>query len=145
MKGDFTRSTFRREKHYSCVRMQQGRVQLDADWNEQADITRYRAERETADVVGCCGVPAVVGGFKVDVVLGIDDLIVSPGRIYVDGIMCELESPSAVIEGFPAGNKIVVSTLLPEGFEFKVGQLVEISGMDDQEFRKTKWTRINCT
>ncbi|HMQ56354.1 MAG TPA: DUF6519 domain-containing protein, partial [Anaerolineae bacterium] len=34
MKGDFTRSTFRSEHHYSSVRMQQGRVQLDSDWNE---------------------------------------------------------------------------------------------------------------
>ena len=38
MKGDFTRDTFKKEKHYSGVRMQQGRVQVDADWNEQVDI-----------------------------------------------------------------------------------------------------------
>ncbi|MEI6900677.1 MAG: DUF6519 domain-containing protein, partial [Bacteroidota bacterium] len=37
MKGDFTRSTFNKEKHYHDVRMQQGRVMLDADWNEQQD------------------------------------------------------------------------------------------------------------
>ena len=35
--GDLTRSTFRAYRHYSGVRMQQGRVQLDADWNEQLD------------------------------------------------------------------------------------------------------------
>ncbi|MFQ5630622.1 MAG: DUF6519 domain-containing protein [bacterium] len=34
LKGDFTRTTFKKEKHYSGVRMQQGRVQLDTDWNE---------------------------------------------------------------------------------------------------------------
>jgi len=44
MKGDFTRSTFRPEKRFTGVRMQQGRVQLDADWNEQLDILA-RAER----------------------------------------------------------------------------------------------------
>ncbi|HEX6608229.1 MAG TPA: DUF6519 domain-containing protein, partial [Chloroflexia bacterium] len=38
MQGDITRSTFRPENHYDGVRMQQGRVQLDADWNEQVDI-----------------------------------------------------------------------------------------------------------
>ncbi|HEX3531938.1 MAG TPA: DUF6519 domain-containing protein, partial [Thermoanaerobaculia bacterium] len=37
MKGDFSRDTFRKRKHYNRVRMQQGRVQLDADWNEQGD------------------------------------------------------------------------------------------------------------
>ncbi|MCX6048065.1 MAG: DUF6519 domain-containing protein, partial [Chloroflexi bacterium] len=41
MKGDFTRSTFKPAKHYSSVRMQQGRVQLDADWNEQIDLTAH--------------------------------------------------------------------------------------------------------
>ena len=35
MKGDFSRLTFDPTKHFSGVRMQQGRVQLDADWNEQ--------------------------------------------------------------------------------------------------------------
>ena len=55
MKGDFTRSTFKPEKHYSGVRMQQGRVQLDADWNEQIDITAHRTEAEAVDVIGGCG------------------------------------------------------------------------------------------
>jgi hypothetical protein len=35
MKGDFSRFTFRPSKGYTSVRMQQGRVSLDSDWNEQ--------------------------------------------------------------------------------------------------------------
>ena len=46
MKGDFTRDLFDPTKHYSGVLMQQGRVQLDADWNEQGSIQRYRGEVE---------------------------------------------------------------------------------------------------
>ena len=38
MKGDFTRNTFDPDKHFLRVLMQQGRVQLDSDWNEQAAI-----------------------------------------------------------------------------------------------------------
>ena len=38
MKADLTRDTFHPLKHYSRVLMQQGRVQLDADMNEQAAI-----------------------------------------------------------------------------------------------------------
>jgi hypothetical protein len=57
MKGDFSRSTFDPRKHYSGVRMQQGRVQLDADWNENLDILLRRIETETIDVIGECGVP----------------------------------------------------------------------------------------
>ena len=55
MKNDITRDTFHRVKHFSRVLMQQGRVQLDADWNEQADILRYRDETEASDVIGRCG------------------------------------------------------------------------------------------
>ncbi len=61
MKGDFSRLTFDRKKHYSDVLLQQGRVLLDADWNEQQRITRYRAETETADAIGPSGVPATGG------------------------------------------------------------------------------------
>jgi uncharacterized membrane protein len=38
MKGDFSRSTFDPANNFTSVRMQQGRMQLDADWNEQMDI-----------------------------------------------------------------------------------------------------------
>ena len=63
MKGDFTRSTFRSEKHYSSVRMQQGRVQLDADWNEQGDIAAHRDEVATLDVIGESGGSRQTAGF----------------------------------------------------------------------------------
>ena len=48
MKGDFSRQTFDPKKHYSAVLMQQGRVQLDADWNEQHAIDRHRSRRRPA-------------------------------------------------------------------------------------------------
>ena len=38
MKGDFTRDTFDPRNNYTSVLMQQGRAQVDADWNEQAAI-----------------------------------------------------------------------------------------------------------
>ena len=65
MAGDFSRSTFIPEKHYSGVLMQQGRVQLDADWNEQLAIQHHRTETEATDVIGACGVPKTNDGFKV--------------------------------------------------------------------------------
>ena len=89
MKGDFTRSTFKPRKHYSGVRMQQGRVQLDADWNEQIDIAAHRTETETIDVIGGCGAPMHNAGFALT-----NGLIpkIAAGRYYVDGILCENEA-----------------------------------------------------
>lgn len=98
MPGDYSRSTFDPTKQYSGVRMQQGRVQLDADWNEQADIQHYRDEIETKDVIGQCGVPKPTeengfkDGFKIGVAPGMQDLTIGSGRIYVEGMSCELET-----------------------------------------------------
>lgn len=63
MKGDLTRETFDRALHYSAVRLQQGRIVTDADWNEQADLTRYRSERLARDTIGSCGAPMDAAGY----------------------------------------------------------------------------------
>ncbi|MFE7525845.1 DUF6519 domain-containing protein, partial [Kitasatospora sp. NPDC057542] len=58
MHADFSRLTFRPGKHYSAVLTQQGRVQLDADANEQAAIERYQLRALAADLIGRRGGPA---------------------------------------------------------------------------------------
>jgi len=87
MKGDFSRDTFDSKKHYNRVLMQQGRVQVDADWNEQQAITTYREETETKDVIGACGAPVHDAGFGI--ATDGKTLTISKGRFYVDGILCE--------------------------------------------------------
>jgi len=93
MKGDFTRFSHQPDKHYAAVLMQQGRVQLDADWNEQHDIDEHRLRTQTIDTIGVCGVPEHTPGFEITFPVGGPDLHISPGRIYVDGILCELDLP----------------------------------------------------
>ena len=72
MDGDITRSTFDAASGFTAVRQQQGRVQLDADWNEQADLALYRDEAEAADVIGRCGGPLDAAAFGI--VFDLDDL-----------------------------------------------------------------------
>jgi hypothetical protein len=100
MKGDFSRSTYRPSNHYSSVRLQQGRVLLDAEWNEQADLSEHVDRTTTRDVVGRTGAaksddPAVQN-FLVTVDSNGTDLLIAPGRIYVDGILCENDDPTGV-------------------------------------------------
>src|SRR4028118_72865 len=64
LQGDFSRFLFDRKKRYSAVRMQQGRVQLDSDWNEQSDILSERIRAGTADLIGPDGAPAADAGFE---------------------------------------------------------------------------------
>ena len=51
MKGDFSRFTHRPAKHYVGVRKQQGRVDLDADFNEYVDIQDYLDRTALTDVI----------------------------------------------------------------------------------------------
>jgi Family of unknown function (DUF6519) len=92
MPGDYSRTTFNREKHYSGVLKQQGRVELDADDNEQLSIQHYRDETEAIDVIGQSGVPKKNDGFKIGIAAGADNLTISAGRYYVGGLLCELEN-----------------------------------------------------
>ena len=91
MKGDFTRDTFDPTRHFSRVLMQQGRVQLDSDWNEQAAITLHYLRALAADLIG----PHGGSGFMIRNSLGTAgevikfDFALSPGNYYVDGILCE--------------------------------------------------------
>ena len=72
MKGDFSRFTFDPQKHYSRVLLQQGRVQLDADWNEQVDILTHQNHTEIKDIVGPSGVPQRDPGFGIIVRHGLN-------------------------------------------------------------------------
>jgi len=118
MKGDFSRDTFNQRKHLLRVLMQQGRVQIDADWNEQVSILLHYVQSLASDMIGPYG--KVDGAFEVRVLEVDSDLesllgkfhngieisqlkkehlkksletkgnfIISPGHYYVDGLLCE--------------------------------------------------------
>jgi hypothetical protein len=96
MKGDFSRQTFDPLKHYAGVLMQQGRVQLDADWNEQEAIQRRRTQIEARDVIGRCGAPRDDAGFEIT--LAANKLTIGSGRFYVDGLLAECETAGLAYE-----------------------------------------------
>ncbi|HEX8119385.1 MAG TPA: DUF6519 domain-containing protein, partial [Pyrinomonadaceae bacterium] len=129
MKGDFSRDTFDRKRRYSGVLMQQGRVQLDADWNEQHSIQAHRTHAEAVDVIGQQGVPRDGGGFRVGLVGGGADFTLSRGRLYVGGLLCELEESARVparLSALGAGGLTVEYLDGGEG-AFGPGQWVEVT------------------
>ena len=143
MKGDFSRSTYQPRKHYRSVLMQQGRVQLDADWNEQLDIEQHIIETTTVDAIGVSGVPDNGGGFRVDARQDGADLVISAGRMYVDGILCENETPIAYEDqfanDFPDNRK--VTSLLTQanatlGFVFIDVWKRQITALEDPAIRE---------
>lgn len=129
MKGDFSRTTFDAARHYSGVLMQQGRVQLDADWNEQLAIQRHRDYTEAEDVIGECGAPKHDAGFRIEPAPDGADLIVHPGRFYVHGRLCELEA-TPVAAAFVSATQVTVERWFVDGGAFAAHQYVELSASD---------------
>lgn len=133
MKADLTRRTFDPLNHYSAVLMQQGRVQLDADWNEQHAILLHYLRTLAADLIGPHGGPAAAAGFAITPLrLGTEqtgDFRIGAGRYYVDGILCELGSASLALAA-RVGNAgqvtVQVSTLTLDGMPLRVNQFVEV-------------------
>lgn len=97
MHADLSRPTFRPQRRYSAVIAQQGRVQLDADINEQTAIQLHQTRTLVADLIGRHGGPRDAAGFKIDYVggkHGIDTLHIHGGRYYVDGVLCDATRPA---------------------------------------------------
>jgi len=89
MSGDYSRKTFNPWRDFSAVLMQQGRVQLDADWNELIGIISRRWRAETTDIIGRGTVPKETpDGFKIEIAAD-GTLTIGRGRIYVDGLLAE--------------------------------------------------------
>jgi hypothetical protein len=89
-RGDFSRLTFDRDKNLLRVLKQQGRVELDAEWNEQVAILLDYVRTVAADLIGPHGAPeGEDGGFAVELVASQRDRYsLTPGRYYVNGLLC---------------------------------------------------------
>jgi hypothetical protein len=96
-RGDFTRDTFDPRNQFLRVLMQQGRVQLDADWNEQVAILLHYVQTLAEDLIGAHGGPVSRAGFWVDPTsvkqekdtTNITDFTFSTGHYYICGLLCE--------------------------------------------------------
>ncbi|GAB4205505.1 MAG: hypothetical protein OHK0022_31680 [Roseiflexaceae bacterium] len=94
MGGDFSRDSFDPRQHFSRVLTQQGRVQLDADANEQTAILLHYLRTLAADLVGPHAGPRQNCGFQISLAEQEDkspDLRIGSGHYYVDGLLCEHE------------------------------------------------------
>ena len=105
MKADLSRNTFRPHQHYRDVLKQQGRVDLDADWNEQQAINVHRTETEAVDVIGRTGAPLHAAGFAI-AADGVT-LRIGAGRYYVDGVLAENDEEGLAYAEQPYRREIV--------------------------------------
>ncbi|MFD9452431.1 DUF6519 domain-containing protein [Streptomyces sp. NPDC059985] len=90
MATDVTRTSYDPARRYTGVVVQQGRISLDAEANEQAAITADERLREANDVIGPAGTPD--DGYALSAGPGFD-LTVGPGTMYVGGTRVHLDAP----------------------------------------------------
>lgn len=144
MQGDFSRQTFDPLRRFCRVLMQQGRVQLDADWNEQVAILLHYVQTLAKDIIGSHG--GTKGSFEIQNLVFSNegnDFAISAGHYYVDGILCELEGTPIPIIGpivFQANGSILVqvATWVVDHREFKESQYVEILDAASQPLTRCK-------
>lgn len=125
MKADLTRSSFDPLKRFSRVLMQQGRVQLDADWNEQADILLHMLRRLVADAFPNGGGSGFALAPLALTTVPADDLAISPGTFYAGGFLCELDATPVAVTKVD-GKAVTVAAWTADGVAFAAGQYVEI-------------------
>ncbi|MBU6399278.1 MAG: hypothetical protein KGS61_03085 [Verrucomicrobia bacterium] len=105
MSFDCSRFTFDPRLDYSGVVMQQGRVQLDSDWNEWLAELSRRGQAGTLDTLGRAVYPATTPfAFKIKASSDAkgNHLAIGAGRMYVDGLLAENHGPAAAALWDPA-------------------------------------------
>lgn len=109
MQGDFSRDSFDPSKQFTRVLLQQGRLLVDADWNEQTAILLNYLRALTADFIGWHGgpdvlpgagkaYPATSGAFEISLDSSNVKVTVKAGRYYVDGLLLEVPEKDADYE-----------------------------------------------
>jgi hypothetical protein len=146
MKGDFTRDTFDVNKHFARVLMQQGRVQLDADWNEQVSVLLHYMQTLAADLIGQYGGPATNTGFRISRHQSLtDDFFIGAGHYYVDGILCELDPE--VLSVISASNDYLnytVPSLHLDNLQLAANDWIEVAGKTENNEIRWYPTQISA-
>ena len=105
MKGDFSRFTHNPLSNYISVWKQQGRVDLDSDWNEQSEIFLGYLRQAIVDIVGPFAIPErtyadndnlkalSISNFKIGTG-GIVDFTIGAGFAYIGGFPFKMSSDS---------------------------------------------------
>jgi len=97
MSGDYSRVRFDPRIDLSGVQMQQGRVQLDSDWNEWVAVLDRRLRAESVDTFGVHVTPGITGVAVVspqtpnafEILATGGNITIGRGRMYVDGLLAE--------------------------------------------------------
>ena len=142
MSFDSSRFTFDPWNNFSGVVMQQGRVQLDSDWNEWLAEFARRIRAGTLDTLGRAVVPLTTKtAFQIGLsqdASGNVSISIGPGRMYVDGLLAEnhglpAPNPQKWIPGGgapPASSNAISRFTLSPAWDSALDELTGVVGVD---------------
>ncbi len=145
MRGDFSRETFDPLRHFSRVLVQQGRLQLDADSNEQSEILLHYLRTLATDLIGAHGGPGT--GFTIGMpAAGVKlDFPIAAGRYYVEGVLVENDAADLMYTKQPGYTK---DNELPDGKRSLVFLDVwerHVTALDDDSIRDVALGQADTT
>jgi hypothetical protein len=136
---DISRSAFDPRKQYASVRMQQGRVILDDDWNENERIANEDLRRSRVDIVGPAGSPDEGFGIS-NLHQTADDQIdfkISAGSFYLGGNRLELHRSVSYLQQDDALQPGKLTVGAPNGARSDLAVLMTyqqpVSAVEDSE------------
>lgn len=89
MSADLSRVRFDPLRDHSGIGIQQGRLWLDADFNEQVAITDRRLRAQVADLAPTPTVVSRLTPAAFEITFSGGKLLIGAGRMYVDGLLAE--------------------------------------------------------
>ena len=109
MKTQISRDSFLPAQRYSGVYLQQGRMILDADWNELTDIQKARLVDALRDAISGTTGTHIAGGAPrnnglrlISNPAGSANIFIQPGTLYVEGVPAQLiESAPLAVDAQP--------------------------------------------
>lgn len=135
MGSDRARVSYDPRQHYRSVVMQQGRVTLEADFNEEVTIAGEELRKETLDIVGPSGTPDD-GYLITSLSTPTFDFSASAGTMYVGGL--RVTTPAAVPSVSFSASKTVSHGVQKAGSGAKL-KLLKAVNAAVQYLNQTDW------
>src|SRR5579862_4060075 len=138
MGSDIARVSYDETRKYSGVVMQQGRVVVEADWNEQLSIAQEELRADVLDIVGPAGTPN--GGYLIGLPAPTTtpfDFAIAVGTMYVGGVRVELTDPHVSYFNQPDWISPPQPNPAPPASEYILLRLQEqdVSAVEDQQLK----------
>jgi len=98
MEGDFSLNALFSRPGVTRVLLQQGRVLLPSDWNEQVAVSTNRLRELARDLIGPHAGPSGNAGFKITFHAANNQFRIGKGRYWVEGFLVENDRERPVTE-----------------------------------------------